>query len=681
MCSILGVAPIGYLTKATTRGVLQDMPILYDFSGSRPAPGHSRIIWKIPSLGDFAVTLPMKISFDPEDFSKVLSAIYNEMFKSKDAVFTNSSFVALIAFLKRRIVVDWDAVLPKLIPIMINHPDRTHYIRDLQSQFDFFGIAKMSLDSQPEESQTQDPQVAHILFSVPRKHLERIYDKSSDVPYAFEVRIHDPRSYEVYPPVATFGQRTGVEIEKDKDGWHGSSDLHLLVRILKGAMPPNPRKLRISFHISSPAVLRGTSEIFQCKLSDDAHVQIYYSSSDSCLPLSPALELDEVEAKLGVKNRKAVFTTRIPLGTLNSETNVKTVQTSPCILSIDCGSTRTCQFPYPVDWRDSTIRVARKSKWVEVCVALSVPHYEQHPQHLKGGYSMAFMPLTHVGTKPCSWNLPLINFNQLPRIDNFASDTADWLQRHISHMFSDFEAEDLEEPFGDDHSPFVVHKINLMSIFQNYCKGNVKTFGIQCNGVIQYLLFITGLYLDPASHNIVAEAYIFQTTPEHRASRSAKKDKEKLDIRTHEAGDDGIRIWKSSLPAMIERCRDWEHKDTCEYSGGDYEIICSCGIGRASPEFLKVREWAEFAPNVVRLAMSPIFPAPFVEQIRQRSLMQFDSIMKQLRTKVDNNRACAACFKSSTTKKCGNCGKVYYCGRECQAKHWKWHKPTCHAGD
>ena len=41
-------------------------------------------------------------------------------------------------------------------------------------------------------------------------------------------------------------------------------------------------------------------------------------------------------------------------------------------------------------------------------------------------------------------------------------------------------------------------------------------------------------------------------------------------------------------------------------------------------------------------------------------------------------KSCALCGKSSMKlMSCGKCGKVKYCGKECQRKHWKSHKNNC----
>ena len=42
----------------------------------------------------------------------------------------------------------------------------------------------------------------------------------------------------------------------------------------------------------------------------------------------------------------------------------------------------------------------------------------------------------------------------------------------------------------------------------------------------------------------------------------------------------------------------------------------------------------------------------------------------------DDCGACPACARVAKTK-CTGCKKVFYCGRECQKKHWKQHKFDC----
>ena len=190
-----------------------------------------------------------------------------------------------------------------------------------------------------------------------------------------------------------------------------------------------------------------------------------------------------------------------------------------------------------------------------------------------------------------------------------------------------------------------------------------------------------GLYMDSASHTVVVDAYCFEVTPEHIAARSKLPPNHRLDIKDFEAHPGLIKVWKSGLPAMIERCRDWEHKETCEFKndipGAEMRWMCSCGMGKVQPDFLEVKGWAEFAPKVVRCALSPLLPEPFIEQTRHQLLSRYGGIVKRMWKDVEDNKACSVCGSTGKTKKCGKCGKVYYCGRECQRMHWKWHKLEC----
>merc|ERR1712166_692456 len=39
---------------------------------------------------------------------------------------------------------------------------------------------------------------------------------------------------------------------------------------------------------------------------------------------------------------------------------------------------------------------------------------------------------------------------------------------------------------------------------------------------------------------------------------------------------------------------------------------------------------------------------------------------------------CAMCDTSGAHKRCGRCKAYFYCGTNCQKRHWKQHKHNCH---
>jgi ankyrin repeat protein len=56
----------------------------------------------------------------------------------------------------------------------------------------------------------------------------------------------------------------------------------------------------------------------------------------------------------------------------------------------------------------------------------------------------------------------------------------------------------------------------------------------------------------------------------------------------------------------------------------------------------------------------------------------FDQLVEKLyKDAMKADKVCAACKKENSTKKCGQCKKVYYCSRECQQENWPAHKLIC----
>jgi MYND finger len=150
-----------------------------------------------------------------------------------------------------------------------------------------------------------------------------------------------------------------------------------------------------------------------------------------------------------------------------------------------------------------------------------------------------------------------------------------------------------------------------------------------------------------------------------------------------------LGLWKAMIPAMIERCRTSEH--------GDIK-------GVVNSRFKARTEWAAFAPHVVRCALSPLFPAPFIHETKMQTLTLPSQLpdddddfivetgadeetgvndetgangeMLRVRTEA---RACRVCGKDGSLKKCGRCESVFYCSIECQRQDWNRHKTECRA--
>ena len=615
MCNIFGVAPLPYLTQVTTRGLAQDLPTLYDFSGERPAPGLCRIVWKIPSSGDSCVTERMKVSFDSEHLANLFLLVYTQMLshlvqshgggrndnsKKQPEMYTNSSFAALLAFIKRRVSVDWDEALTTFMENLLDsHPSMEAHLIDLQTHLHFFDVAHfLNISTSPMIGEGDStgarlpdayqntrgvlsfqypPMFACIVLSVPRHRLEPLYEKCfrklKKVKCVFQLHVHFRSARNIYSsPLPIFGKLImdtdgrDCQIEKDEDGWRGSSDLHFCLCVPTNMFLSTPHSisLNLSSNTSTNVFLAdyGTElEIFKSDIIDETHVHIVKAipghavprpavlpDSDNSLPSDGRVE--QSQPKLSAKHGKPLFSRRITLLTdsdrqlLKTGLEVSVKQTSPCTITVTYGSVKhVCQFPYPIEGQASTIRVARKSGWIELSAPLTVP------KNPVGGYSAALMPLTkEPGSDTfCSWNLPLINFKQLHRIDDSDPKKVAWFKGHLEQVFSD---QDLLGLDNLERNPLIDFKVSLSAIFET-ASGTIgrkeRVMGLSCKGEMRILFFVAGLYMDCSSHNIVADAYCFEVTPEHRASRARVPAKQRLELKGFELSENELKIWKSLI--------------------------------------------------------------------------------------------------------------------------------------
>jgi hypothetical protein len=340
-----------------------------------------------------------------------------------------------------------------------------------------------------------------------------------------------------------------AQIEKDHDGWHGSSDLQICLYVSTDVLCEFTRTAVISLNLNPSAknIFRSDYgaelEIFKSKLLDETHVHLLRAIPGYAEPNPTEISFSDdthtsdrvtlSQPKFNVKGGEALLTRRITFLTDNDRqvlkvSEIATNPASPCTITITFGSIKhVCQFPHPIDGRRLKVSVARKSGWIELSVPLTVP------KHPIGGYSSAILPLTRdveSNSMWCSWNLPLINFNQLKRVDDSDSEKLGWLEEHLIQTLSDRE---IALPQNLDSHPLAAFKLS-MSVFFKVVSGiggkKERVFGFSNQREMQVLLFVTGLYMDCSSHSVVAEAYCFEVTPEHRESRARRPPGEKLDL-------------------------------------------------------------------------------------------------------------------------------------------------------
>jgi hypothetical protein len=369
---------------------------------------------------------------------------------------------------------------------------------------------------------------------------------------------------------------------------------------------------------------------------------------------------------------------------------VEAIQTSPCNFAVLVGTGKNAfrislNFPAPVLRQHQKIRIARKSSYIEIDAPLA------------GGMDFNLFPefmysvFLEMG-KPTLWNMTRLNLECLPIIDCSTPMELQWLNTHIAGMFTSRERalRDKSTRTTSASDIRVAYKDGLFSMFMHFTglQGQrMRLFGLNnpTGGGIHVLIIVSCLRLDITNATTILDAAVLTLTdklmPQLHSFLAGIVGKKLCSILV-DASE--LRLWKHVLPAMIERCRTWEHRTSCEYVTESRIPIsvengqtsyCSCGNGKLPAGFITgVPNWGTVSNYFVRAAISPCFPAPFVEQV-----FDFESISK---FSGQSSKGCRACGRDKATdgaglSTCSRCREVKYCSVECQRTGWKEHKKTC----
>lgn len=375
--------------------------------------------------------------------------------------------------------------------------------------------------------------------------------------------------------------------------------------------------------------------------------------------------------------------------TLRNGATVETFQINPCTIGVAVGEEKPLLhllFPVPVLRSRSKSRIARKSSYIEVVAPIADPRDGNGIPH--------FMYPTFPGKgSPVLWNMPRLNLDCLPILDTSKKSELGWLNTHTSLMFSSRERHlrnnVVESSTADPKDPRINFKDSLFSLFMHSSglQGRkTSIFGLNNpdDGGFHILIFVSCLRLDLANHTVVLDAVIL---PLHTSLvlklRPFLETLHKSGMCNVTVDSSELRLWKETLPAWIERCRQWDHRPSCEYQAksqiplsvdSGHNPICTCGKASLPSHIVfDLPAWHLAAEHAVRAAISPSFCVESVEQSFERN--------EGLDLGGDELK-CGFCAKGGKGDgkgllKCGRCKKVWYCSKECQRKHWKVHKGVC----
>ncbi|KAF2135416.1 uncharacterized protein K452DRAFT_239420, partial [Aplosporella prunicola CBS 121167] len=515
-----------------------------------------------------------------------------------------------------------------------------------------------------------------------------------------------------------------LEIKEDESCWSGRSPLLVSFFVPTWLLLLDPENAMLAFGIqSTPHHTAALSPILGFDLnvftttignSDNVFVTKGLPYGANTLPLNTVADTSichemspqgdfrsSVLANLMVESAKIKsFTGHIELlsekakSILRNGAEVRTIQESPCSLSILIGKGHKyyVKFPIRVLLRFTKTKIARTSSYIKVIAPI------EDPVDSYGDTGLMY-PVLSWKPFPVLWNMSRVNLAALPVLDVTQKDRMQWLITHCSLMFSQRENRaresslaSMQDGLMDTRARF---KDGLFSIFmhQSGLQGEkAVVFGLnnRSNGGIQVLIFAPILRLDGANRTVSLDAAVIVLTDAITMRMRTFMQPLQSQVCSILVDDEEMQLWKETIPAFVERSRQWSHQPTCEYmreakiplsTKNGEKLLCSCGNGKMLDDviakFPYLKKVSRFA---VRAAISPVFVSPFVEQLYQGRAPPPDQVVQMQK----GDQVCWNCGVSKGTggkelQRCSRCQKARYCSVECQRVDWKAHKASCKA--
>jgi len=525
--------------------------------------------------------------------------------------------------------------------------------------------------------------------------------------------------------ISTTGSRRDdgfeLKVSEDVHGWNGNSSLVVSFLAPTWTVLLEPHATTVGLGVQSTPLSSVTflgflgpeMNIFRTALGDEDAVYITkyrpnqsghasVCNFESCKTV--ASQGSEEEATTYLKANVDIETGRITRlvghfdilsetikSSLSNGAAVEAVQISPCIIGIEIskgGPMFPVLFPVPVLSSRSKCRIARKSSYVELVVPLADHRYGE-------GFPHFMYPIFPSKTGPVIWNMPRLNLKCLPILSMSKKADLEWLNPHTSLMFSSRERHlrDISMAPGTSIRKDARNNLkdSLFSMFMHFSglQGEqAQVFGINNprDGGIQILVFVSCIRLDIANHTVVLDVAMLplhdSLMPKIGSFLTGLAATGFCNIRVD--GDELV-LWRKLIPVWVERCRQWEHRPSCEYltmskiplvtEESGQNPICSCGEGTLPSNYtFDIPGWHLVAKYAVRAAISPSFSVPFVEQSFEGDKMKVP--------RGFYNTGCRVCGKEKADGrkgllKCARCQVVRYCSAECQRGDWEDHKKVC----
>lgn len=530
-------------------------------------------------------------------------------------------------------------------------------------------------------------------------------------------------------------------IEEDVASWSGESDMIATFSVPTATLQVDPSHTKVSLCLHSSDqhnvifsnkllqlgnhALDEPMIIYEADLEDNAHVHItknqpgqhgFLLSNDLTSTTTQETTADHTSCLTADIDASGVLTTitgRLDITSpdgkklLADKAPVDARKISPFMFEIVLGEREAvfpmC-FPVPVVKDGGKTRVARTSAYVEVTAPLADP---ATAQTLDDFVFPSTLAETDSGsgvrqTIPVPLNIPHFNLDNLTVLDITDKKRLGFLTTLSSWMFSARERK-LREQAQDDSGLATSARMNFKeSLFTMFMLasglqgGQTGLFAIHHpeKGGIHMLIFVSAIRLDGANASAVLDAAVIPFTVDIIRGGSLEAFLlvlRELECCTITVDDAELALWKKVLPALAERCRGWDHGAGCEYGrpGASVplstepgeQVLCGCGAGKLPGGFVGLPEWDVAAQFATRIAISPTYAVPFVEDVVDPAAAE-GIAQAGMGVQGDQTLRCRNCGSleargGGALKKCTRCMKVRYCSAECQKKDWKKHRMEC----
>lgn len=686
--------------------------------------------------------------------------------------YTRASFVAILGLIRRQSLIDWDSFMNELYDLITANMEEYNvsYMSEMIVYLDLLGLrpmldieritkSELSRTPCPLRHWTHVPSTICVTMVVPRKDLGAFKDmpiQHGSPIVQMVLRALDLGTQTYYMNIqAAFGhiktvgdrysENLALEVENDDAKWEGRAPLIVSATVPSSVALQKPdlstevifalnhsphaianfaSKLGLDLAVSRSTLAGDNVYITKHRPNMSTHVSFSGIAATSPVP-EPVRDETQIQfhAQLTTdQSRLESIMAHVDIApgelqdTLRSGAGIQVSQISTFEISISFTNgtqIKRVQFPIPISVTGGKTRIARKSSYVEyVALVPSQKDLSARPDSL---YPVVQQEKGLLGLRTPHY----VSLDQSPILGRQNSSQLSWLSPRLADVFSARERKTRETHmaaginYGDTRIGF---KDSLAALFSRSLgingaeRRDVFGLNVPQKGGVHAVIIVSSIRLDMSCQNVVMDAAVLPLSMDIMSEMiPIIASIQERGIVTVTVDEKELELWKHALPAMVERCRSWQHKPSCEYAKTGKmpistefakEFLCSCGRGKFPPGYkvdLPTSLWTKASKHAVRAAISPCFSVPLIEPpfdmkdfgklAEWRHSGRGIDIDAEITEKLDALRlqsgSCFRCKKHQdavpgSLLRCGGCKVAEYCSKDCQRADWKQsHKSLC----